>query len=219
MSNNESFIDEVSEAVRQDRLYAMFRKYGWIAILAVVVIVGGAAWREYSLARDTANARAEGDAILAAMEKTTPEERQAAFDAMPAGRNGAVVAELLAASVDVGAGDLEGAATRLEAIAADPLMPQIYRDLATLKAVMTRGTSMEPTARIAALQPVAVAGRPFRLLANEQIALAQLDAGDSESAIATLNAIVEDAEVSQSLRDRAMKLIVALGGSLAGAAQ
>ncbi|MFD1808819.1 hypothetical protein ACFSHQ_13850 [Gemmobacter lanyuensis] len=40
MSNPESFIDEVTEEVRRDKLFATFRKYGWIGILAVLGIVG-----------------------------------------------------------------------------------------------------------------------------------------------------------------------------------
>mgnify|MGYP002067949300 CR=1 FL=1 len=38
MSNQDSFIDEVTEEVRRDKLYALYKKYGWIAALAVVVL-------------------------------------------------------------------------------------------------------------------------------------------------------------------------------------
>ena len=31
MSNPDSFIEEVTEEVRRDKLFALFRKYGWIA--------------------------------------------------------------------------------------------------------------------------------------------------------------------------------------------
>ncbi len=47
MSDTDSFIDEVSEEVRRDRLYATFRRYGWIAILAVLLLVAGATWNEW----------------------------------------------------------------------------------------------------------------------------------------------------------------------------
>ena len=36
MSNPDSFIDEVTEEVRRDRLFAMFRKYGWIGVAIVL---------------------------------------------------------------------------------------------------------------------------------------------------------------------------------------
>ena len=46
MSNSDSFIDEVTEEVRKDRLFQLFRRYGWIAGVVIVLIVGGAAWNE-----------------------------------------------------------------------------------------------------------------------------------------------------------------------------
>ena len=42
MSNPDSFIEEVTEEVRRDRLFALFRKYGWIGVVLVLAIVGGA---------------------------------------------------------------------------------------------------------------------------------------------------------------------------------
>ena len=47
MSTPDSFIDEVTEEVRRDRLYALLRKYGWVGIAVVVAIVGWASWTEY----------------------------------------------------------------------------------------------------------------------------------------------------------------------------
>ena len=51
MSNTDSFIEEVTDEVRRDKLYAALRKYGWIGILAVAAIVGGAAYSEYNKAQ------------------------------------------------------------------------------------------------------------------------------------------------------------------------
>ena len=55
MSNTDSFIEEVTEEVRNDKLFALFRKYGWIAGLAVVVMVGGTAWSEWNKSNARAN--------------------------------------------------------------------------------------------------------------------------------------------------------------------
>ena len=51
MSNPDSFVDEVTDAVRRDRLFAAFRKYGWIGVVLVVLIVGGAAYNEWQKAQ------------------------------------------------------------------------------------------------------------------------------------------------------------------------
>ena len=79
MSETDSFIDEVNEEVRRDRLYAALRRYGWIAIVAVLAIVGGAAFNEYRRASDLALAQQRGDAILQALEPDTGESRSAAL--------------------------------------------------------------------------------------------------------------------------------------------
>ena len=54
MSTEDSFVDEVTDAVRSDRLYAAFRKYGWIGIVAVLLIVGGAGYNEWQKAQTAA---------------------------------------------------------------------------------------------------------------------------------------------------------------------
>ena len=46
MSDSDSFIDEVTEEVRRDRLFGYFRRYGWIAAVVIVVVVGGAGGRQ-----------------------------------------------------------------------------------------------------------------------------------------------------------------------------
>ena len=127
----------------------------------------------------------------------------------------AAVARLLAASEQSRVGDAAGAAETLAALAADPAVPQIYRDLATFKGLMVQTDTMDPAARRAALDAMAVPGAPFRLLALEQIALADLAAGDSAAALVGLARIAEDAEATAAMRDRAQTLAIALGGTLA----
>ena len=39
MSDTDSFLQEVSEELRRDKLYRNIRKYGWVAILIVIVIM------------------------------------------------------------------------------------------------------------------------------------------------------------------------------------
>ena len=79
MSETDSFIDEVTEEVRRDRLFGLMRRYGWIAVLAVLLIVGGAAYREYSRASDQSAARALGDALLAALDTEDTDARSSAL--------------------------------------------------------------------------------------------------------------------------------------------
>ncbi|MFN3281418.1 MAG: hypothetical protein ACK40I_07100, partial [Tabrizicola sp.] len=83
MSNPDSFIEEVTEEVRRDRLFGLFRKYGWIGVVVILGLVGGTAWTEWAKARDAARAQAFGDALIDALDLGTPEERREALAAVP----------------------------------------------------------------------------------------------------------------------------------------
>lgn len=216
MSQQDSFINEVSEEVRRDRLYALMRRYGWIAVLLVVLLVGGAAWFEYRKASREAAAQATGDALLAALSEETPEARLAAIEAAGpgAGPEQAAVIGLLQAAAAEEAGDAEAAAAALDRVAEMEGVPSLYRDLAVLKRVITGAGSLDAGDRKSRLQPLMQPGNPFRLLALEQSALAEIGAGETDAAISTLEGIVADQEATEDLRQRARRLIVALGGTL-----
>lgn len=213
MSETDSFINEVTEEVRRDRLFALLKRYGWIAILAVLLLVGGAAWTEYRAASDRAAAEAVGDALLAALANSDPAARMAALDAVPQDGASAAVGLLITAAAQQEAGDLDAAITTLDQLATRQDVPAIYRDLAAFKAAML-DAGTDPAARRTRLDALANPGQPFALLAQEQLALADLAAGDRDAAVAQLTAIVQDAGVTQALRDRVQTLMVALGAPL-----
>lgn len=213
MSNPESFIDEVTEEVRRDRLFALFRKYGWIGVLLVLLTVGGAAFSEWQKASKRADAQAFGDAVLGALEAETPEARRAALAAVPATGDRAAILQMLLASDP--AEDKAAALTALQAVAADAALPVAYRDLAALRRVVLAGATLPLADRRALLDPIAVPGRPFRTLALEQLAYLLVEEGKTADAITALQALTQDQEAPQGLRQRATQMIVALGGEIA----
>jgi hypothetical protein len=216
MSNPDSFIDEVTEEMRRDKLFGYLRRYGWIAVLVVLGIVGGTAWNEYRSAQDRAAAQAAGDALLAALAENDEAARATAMAAVSAQGNAAVITALLTASTQREAGQAEAAAASLGALAADPATPATYRDLAAIKAAMLPVGEMP--ARLATLEVLAQPGQPFRLLALEQMAYLTLETGDQTGAVAILRQIAEDAAVTRGLSDRVQTLLIALGEDATGAA-
>ena len=212
MSDTDSFIEEVSEEVRRDRLFKLYRRYGWIAALLVLLLVGGAAWNEWRKAQDRVAAEAAGDALLGALETQDAGARIAALEDVAAEGAAGAVARLLEAAAAVEADDTATAIAALDTVAGDAALPVYYRDLATLKSVILQTASLAPDARIALLEPLTAAGAPFRVLAEEQIALAEIDLGDRDGALDRLRALADDTEATAGLRRRASELIVALGG-------
>jgi hypothetical protein len=212
VSNPDSFIEEVTEEVRRDRLFGLFRKYGWIGVLLVAVIVGGAAWNEWSKARDAARAQAFGDALIDALDHGTPDERRAALEAIRVdGQQGAVLQLILASDPQA---DRAATLAALDRLIADSSLPVSYRDLAVLRRVTVAGAEMALADRRTALQGIATPGRPFRVLAEEQLAYLMIEDGDRDGAITALQALMQDQESSGALRARAGQVITALGGTL-----
>ncbi len=216
MSNPDSFIDEVTEEVRRDRLFAMFRKYGWIGVVAVLGIVGGAGWTEWQRTQAEAKAEAFGDAVLDALDLGAPEDRVTALGAIPAEGSQAAVLQLLLASDPVG--DRAGTLAALEALANDASQPPSYRDLAVLRRVVVAGADMPLSDRRAALDGIAAPGRPYRTMALEQMAYLLVEEDRTDEAIAALTVLLTDQEAPGGVRSRAQEMIIALGGEVAPAA-
>lgn len=212
MSNNESFIDEVTEEVRRDKLYAMFRKYGWIGVVIVLGIVGGTAWNEWQQAREAARAQAFGDAVLDSLDLGATEERMAALKDVPAtGAQAGLLGLMLSTDPEA---DKPAALAALDGVVADQTLSPLYRDLAVLRRVIVAGADSPVADRRAALEGIAAAGSPYRVLAQEQLALLLIEEGKADEAITLLTTLLSDQEATQGLRTRAAQLIVALGGSL-----
>ena len=212
---NDSFIDEVTEDLRRDRLFNAFRRYGWIALLLIVAIVAGAAWREYSRAAAERDAEAFGDALLAAQAADDP---AAALAAVPTGADAdrkSLIA-LLTAAAQVEAGAREAAVTTLTALADDAGTSQLDRDLARLKLVTLRESGWDPVARDNVLADLSAAGRPFRLLALEQKAIALIAADREQDAATLIRQIQQEQGLSENQRRRLAETLVTLGLDEAG---
>jgi hypothetical protein len=215
LSNPDSFIDEVNEELRRDRLFAAMRKWGWVAAVGVVLLVGGAAWNEWRKAQAESQARAFGDQIIAALDRETPGERRDALAAVTASGAQAGILNLLLAATEIDAGRPEGALTALAAVEADATLPLSYRQIAALKRVILAGDRLPIAEREATLNGLATPGQPFRPLALEQLAILALEAGQTATALERARALLQEPDVSQGLRQRVEQLIVILGGETA----
>jgi hypothetical protein len=210
VSNPESFIDEVTEEVRRDKLFGYFRRYGWIGIVVVLLIVGGAAYREYQIAAKLAESEAFGDAVLNALDQDDAAARSTALAAVEApGQRQALLNLLQSTDPET---DKAATLAALSAVADDATLPASYRDLAVLRRVIVAGTDLPAADRRALLDPIAAPGRPYRTLALEQLALLSVETGDTAAAITALEALRQDQEATPGLRRRAEQVIVALGG-------
>ena len=211
VSQTDSFIEEVTEEVRRDRLFRLMRKYGWIAVLVVLLVVGGAAWNEWRKAQAETRAQATGDAIIAALQADAPDARVGALAAVETHTPGArAVVDMLRAAELAGAGQAGEAAALLDRVATDGALPDIYRDLAGFKAALLPG-ALSAEERRQRFEGLVAAGSPLRLQAEEQLALMDIEAGARAAAIERLQRIMDDSEATAGLQRRASRLMLALG--------
>ncbi|MEQ6247629.1 tetratricopeptide repeat protein [Sulfitobacter sp. HNIBRBA3233] len=212
MSDTDGFIDEVNDELRRDRMLGTLKRYGWIAVLVVLAIVGGAAYSEYRKAQARAQAESFGDSITAALEAQDPAARADALAALsPQTPTARATLDLLTASERVASGDRAAAIDALDAVALNGEVPQIYRQIAQFKALTLSVDTMPAAERRQGFEALTGAGGTLRLLAEEQLALIAIEQGEIADAVARYQALLTDAEVTPDLQQRALQVIVALG--------
>ncbi|SNR23090.1 hypothetical protein EYF88_02595 [Paracoccus sediminis] len=208
-NQNDNFIDEVFDDLRRERLFRLFRRWGWVAGLVILGIVAGVVWREYSQARADAQARSWGDAILAAEAAGDP---AAIMGVDPQGAEPRrVLGVLLAASAWADDGNRDDAAQALREVADDAAAGTVLNDLAELKLVMLQGDAMDPAQRDDILSRLSRTGAPFELLALEQKAIALIGADRTKDAVTLIRQIQQKDGLTEALRLRLSEMMIALG--------
>ncbi|MEX0364856.1 MAG: hypothetical protein AB3N22_02220 [Ruegeria sp.] len=214
MSDTDSFIEEVTEEVRRDRMFLLLRRWGWVGALAVIAIVGGAAFNEYQKAKARSAAENLGDKIIAALAENDEAARAGKLVGIEAeSAGGTAVVQMLTAAAQSNSGNPEGAVEALNSVATNGELPEIYRQIAAFKALLLQSDSLPAADRRQQFEALAQPGAPLRLLAEEQLALIDISEGGTDAAVTRLQAIIQDAEASVDLQQRASQLIVALGGT------
>jgi len=211
VSHPDSFIEEVTEEVRRDRLFRVFKRYGWIGGLLIVIVVGGTATNEFLKSRETARAQAFGDALIDALDLGNPADRRAAISAIETTPEQARLRDMILASDPTE--DKAATLAALDAVIADGTAPAVWHDLAVLRRVLVAGADQPLADRRKALEGIAAPGRPYRALAAEQLAYLLIEEGKRDEAIAALNALATDQDASGALKARAGQVVTALGGT------
>ncbi len=218
--SDDSFIREVDEELRTERVQNFWAQYGkWIIAVAVAVVVLTGSYRFYQY-YSASQAASAGDAFMNAVqlsETDKPDEALAAFTKLENEAGGAyrAMSRFRAAAIMVEKGEAAKAVEAYDAIAADGTTDENLRSIARIRAGMLlvdTGTTSDVEARVAQLVgPTA----PFRFSAHEALGLAYFKAGDLEKSFKQFETAMDDVAIPPALRQRMsimLDLIASNGG-------
>jgi hypothetical protein len=198
--------DEIDEDLKRDRTQALWTKYGKYVIAATAAVVlgvgasqGFSAWTR-SQAEAAANLYQQSlaaDDAVAALEQNIGKLTDGY----------ALIGKFQIAAGLAEAGDAAAAESTYLAIAEDSSVAPLYRDAALMLSAMNA-----PDARAAGelqtrIAPLADGVGPWKAMALELSAALDLRDGNTDAALSKLEMIIELAEVSADLRQRAARLI------------
>ena len=207
MSDTDGFIAEVTEDVRRDRLFRLFRRFGWIPALVILVLVGGTAYNEWSKSKTAELAQVRGDALLNALDITDELSRNVTLNEIATQDVNHIIEKFIAAGAD-----MESSINFLQEIVANNDQPSFIRDLARLKLTLIPGALTNEDI-LKALNDLSVPGGIYRNAAIEILVAYELEQGNVDTALDLLQAHIMDAEASSMQVRRMSELVVALGSA------
>jgi hypothetical protein len=215
--SDDSFIREVDDELRQDRLKSIWDRFGNILIgIAALVVIVTAGWRGYEYWQAKQAARS-GDSFLAAVDasiKGNQDDSIAQLEALEKSGSGAypALAKLRLAAEYQARGDAANAIANYEAVAADTSLGEPLRSIARLRAGMIAVDQETYDQVKARLEPLAIAGGPYRHLARETMGLSAWKAGALEEAQRWFQEVANDAGATSAARNRVNLMLELLAG-------
>ena len=220
----ETFVREVDENLRRDRLRDFFKEYGNWLIAAVglfLAISGGLIWwnqhqEQKRGAQVEQLAQVYKDIGGGNAAKAAPQLDELAKSGSKAVRASAQFAR---AALTLQQNDTKQAAATYKAIADDDAMPLPYRDAALVRQTALEFDQLKPDEVISRLAPLTKAGEPWFGSAGEMTALAMLKQGKSQQAAQLFVAIAKDKSVPETIRGRAAQVAASMGIDVGAALQ
>jgi len=209
VTEKDSFIDEVTEEVRRDKLYLFFRRYGWILFIFAFLIVGTIGWVEFTKNKNVLKAQKLGDAISNA-QKIAKNGDLAALDLLANGKKpGSIIPMFMNAYFLEEKNKYVEAFAQYKRIFEDDEIATLYRELAKLKGYFLLDYNDEKAVTL--LNELISPDGIFSLLALEQRAFLNISANRLEEAKEDLDSIILNPRASKPLINRVNELKRALG--------
>ena len=218
----DTFVKEVDENLRRDRIRDFFRENGgWIVagVVLFLAISGGIIWyqqhREQNAEQQVEQLAQIYKDIGVGNTAKVPQQ----LDALSNSGSKAVRASALftRAAFALQQNDQKLAIASYKAIRDDSSLPETYRDAALIRETALEFDQLQPQQVIAQLEPLAKPGNPWFGSAGEMTALALIKQGKSREAGELFATLAKDKDVPDGVRNRALQISGSLGADASGA--
>ena len=202
-------IDEINEELKQERMQAVFAKYGKIiigfaaAVVAIVVAIQG-----YGMYQDSVRAKAANAYFDALGQDEIGNALAGASGDLAGGYQ--MLAQFVTAAEQVALGDKAAAYDTYLALSKDASLNEIYRNFAAMLAVTNAPDDIASDVLMALVAPIAEAAGPAQGLGLELMADVALRDGDVAAAKSYIEKINQLQDVPNGLRQRAATLSLVL---------
>ncbi len=205
------FLREVDEAVREDQLKTFAARYGLWIVAALVIGLGSLAgwifWQN-SQNEDSGLRSEEYVAAIDSIRQNNLDGAAAALEPlMEAKQDGyRAAATLLHANIALEKNEPEKAIKGYAKVVADDSLPQPFRDLALIRQTAAEFDTLKPQQVIDRLKPLAIPGNPWFGSAGEMVALSYLNMNKSDLAGPLFAQLAKDDSVPATIRSRALQM-------------
>ena len=200
MSLNDSFIKEVSEEVRRDKLFKYIKKYSWFGIVAILIIIFIVAYNEWKKSNEIINHQLNGDELNLILNRFSNDQNFDDYSTyLEKNKPGYTLAVLnpLFLSQET---NIKIKLQYLNNIENDENSPQVLRDLALFYQLYLGDKTYDDKFQI--LNKLSGPDRPFRLLAIEGKINLFLEKGLYNEALEEIKIVQPELSNSLSLNNR-----------------
>ena len=202
MSENESFIDEVTEEVRRDKLYLLLKRYGWVPVIVIITVILTSIFIEIRNNAKVIEAENLGDLLASSL--SGDKEVKAILSNDISSTPKSLIALLLEAKILENKLEYQTAIAAYETVLSREEIPTSLRDFVKFKLVLL--VKDDPIGVKKLIGDLINPDGSFYLLALEQKVLIEIGEKRWNEAIANLNLILADPDVSQGMISRATQI-------------
>ena len=219
---SDTFVKEVDENLRRDRVRDFFKKNGsWLiaGLILFLAACGAFIWyQQYRQQRAEAQVEQLAEIYKAIGVGNTAKVPQQLDELSTSGSKAVRASALFTrAAFAIQQNDTKLAIATYKKVRDDSSLPDAYRDAALIRETALEFDQLDPQQVIAQLAPLAKAGNPWFGSAGEMTALALIKAGKSKQAGQLFATLAKDKSVPESIRNRSIQISGSLGADASAA--